>query len=151
MATYNKFNSAIEDIVEGRVNLATDTFKVFLTNTAPNASTHTQYDGVTGSTGPAEIAAGNGYTATGVACTVSSSGQTGGVYKLVLTDPNAITASGGPIPSTGAGFRYVVLYSSTSTNKHLLGWWDYGSTISLADGESFSIDLSQTNGVLTIS
>ena len=93
-----------------------------------------------------EISAGNGYTAGGAAATVSSSGQTSGVYKLVLDDIT-FTASGGSI----GPFRYFVLYDDTATNKELIGWWDYGSSITLADGESVTVDFSATNGVLQIS
>jgi hypothetical protein len=49
-----------------------------------------------------------------------------------------------------ADFRYVVLYNNTATNDELIGYWDYGSTVSLASTETFTIDFDQTNGVLTI-
>jgi hypothetical protein len=146
MASFNKFNCFVLDLAQKVHNLGSDSLKVFLTNTAPNAATHTAYDATTGSTGPAEIAAGNGYTAGGNAASVSSSAQTSGTYKLVLNDPTAWTASGGSI----GPFRYVALYNSTSAGKQLIGWWDYGSSVTLASGESFTADLDQTNGVLTL-
>lgn len=146
MASFSKFFCFPEHVCEKKHDLGADTLKVFLTNTAPNASTHTAYDGVTGTTGPAEIAAGNGYTATGNTATQSSSAQTSGTYKLVLADPATWTASGGSI----GPFRYAVLYNSTSAGKELIGWWDYGSSVTLASGETFKVDFDPTNGVLTL-
>jgi hypothetical protein len=146
MATFNKFQCFVENLAEKVHNLGSDTLKVYLTNTAPNAATHTAYDGVTGTTGPAEIAAGNGYTAGGNSAAVSSSAQTSGTYKLVLADPATWTA-------TGAGFgpvRYAVLYNDTAAGKNLIGWWDYASSVTLAAGETFIVDFDAGTGVLTL-
>jgi hypothetical protein len=71
---------------------------------------------------------------------------------LVLADPatwTATTATDG----TGIGpFRYAILYNDTPTSPAdpLIGWWDYGSSITLASGETFKVDFDPTNGVLTI-
>lgn len=146
MASFNKFQAFVEGLAEAQMNLGSDTLKVFLTDTAPNAATHTGYDGTTGSTGPAEIAAGNGYTAGGNTAAVTSSAQTSGTYKLVLGDPATWTAAGGTI----GPFRYACLYDDTATNNNLIGWWDYGSSITLQDGESFQVDFDPTTGVLTL-
>ncbi len=146
MAAFNKFNCFVEDVAEKKHDLGADTLKVFLSNTAPNAATHTAYDGTTGTTGPAEIAAGNGYTAGGNSAATSSSAQTTGTYKLVRADPATWTAAGGSI----GPFRYAAMYNDTSVGKQLIGWWDYGSSITLAIGETFTVDLDATNGVLTI-
>lgn len=145
MAAFNKFNAFVENVAEGVHNLGGDVLKVFLSNQLPNA-TDTAYDGVTGSTGPAEIAAGNGYTVGGNACAVSTSAQTAGTYKLVLSDPAVWTATGGTI----GPFQYVCLYNDTAAGKNLIGYWDYGTAVTLADTESFAVDLDQTNGVLTL-
>lgn len=138
MATFNKFNSFVEAMAEKVHNLGSDTLKVMLTNTAPVA-TNTQKSDLT------EISAGNGYTAGGTAATISSSAQSSGTYKLVLADVT-FTASGGSI----ASFRYAVLYNDTATNKELIGWWDYGSSIAPAAGETFTVDYDASNGVLTV-
>lgn len=140
MASFNKFNAFVEHLAEGKMNLETDALKIILTNTAPSAANSVAGD-------LTEISAGNGYTAGGVAVTVSSSGQTSGTYKLVLADLT-ITASGGAI----GPFRYAVLVDTTPTspNKPLIGWWDYGSSVTLADGESITIDFSASNGALQI-
>jgi hypothetical protein len=138
MATFNKFNSFVEAIAEKVHNLGADTLKVMLTNSAPVAG-NTQKSDLT------DISAGNGYSAGGTAATISSSAQSSGTYKLVLADV-VFTASGGSI----GPFRYAVLYNDTATNKELIGWWDYGSAVTLATGETFTVDFDATNGVLTI-
>lgn len=146
MAAFNKFHCFVEDLSEAKHNLGSDTLKVFLTNTSPNASTHTAYDGTTGTTGPAEISAGNGYTAGGNSASVTSSAQVSGTYKLVLGDPTSFQATGGSI----GPFRYVCLYNDTAAGKNLVGWWDYGTAVTLSDGEAFQVDFDPSTGVLTL-
>lgn len=138
MATATKFNAFVEAVVEGKINLATDTLKVMLTNSAPLATNSVKAD-------LTEISAGNGYTAGGNTATQSSSSQSSGTYKLVLNDPSTWAATGSVGP-----FRYAVLYSDTATNKDLILFWDYGSSITLANGETFKVDFDPTNGVLTL-
>lgn len=138
MATYNKFNSFVEAMAEKAHNLGADTLKVALTNTAPSASNTVLAD-IT------QIANGNGYTTGGSTTTQSSSAQTSGTYKLVLGDV-VFTASGGAMGT----FQYAVLYNDTATSDELIGYWDYGSAVSLADGETFTWDADPTNGVLTV-
>ncbi len=139
MATFNKFNAFVEDVAEKAHNLGADTLKVALTNTAPAAANTTW--NVTDHPAPA---AANGYTAGGNTVTISSSAQTSGTYKLVLAD-STFTAAGGSI----GPFRYAILYSVTASAKPI-GWWDYGSSITLLVGESFTVDFDATTGVLTI-
>lgn len=140
MATYNKFHSFVEALAEKQHNLGTDTLKVYLSNTAPNAATMTVKADL------AEISAGNGYTAGGNTATQSSSAQTAGVYKLVLADPTMWTASGGSI----GPFRYAVLYNDTASGDPLIAWWDYGTSITLGAGDTFAVDFDPSTGVLTI-
>lgn len=151
MATYNKFNCFVEDVAEKVHNLGSDTLKLLLTNTSPNAA-DTDYNETTNvldsTSSAAEISAGNGYTEGGETVTISASSQTGGTYKLVGTD-TVVTASGGSI----GPFRYVVLYNSTggaTTTRPLIGWWDYGSSITLNNGETLTVDFDGTNGILQI-
>lgn len=138
MAAFNKFQSFVEALAEKVHNLGADSLKVMLTNTAPVAANSVKAN-------LTDISAGNGYTAGGTAATISSSAQTSGTYKLVLADV-VFTASGGSI----GPFRYAVLYNDTATNDELIGWWDYGSAITLASGETFTVDFDATNGVLTL-
>lgn len=139
MASFNKFNSFVEALAEKKHDLGADTLKVLLTNTAPVATNSVKAD-------LTEISAGNGYTAGGNTASVTSSAQTSGTYKLVLGDPATWTASGGSI----GPFRYAVLYNDTAASDELIGWWDYGSSITLAAGESFAVDFDPTTGVLTL-
>lgn len=141
MATFNKFEQFIEDVFHKVHDFDADTFKVMLTNTAPVA-TNTVFANLT------EITAGNGYTAGGSATTKTSSGQTSGTYKAVYGDV-VFTASGGSI----GPFRYAVLYNDTPTSPAdpLVGWWDRGSSLTLSDGESVTIDFDASNGILQAS
>lgn len=138
MAAGSKFNSFSEALAEKVHNLGSDTLKVMLTNSAPLA-TNTVKANLT------EISAGNGYTAGGTQATTSSSAQTSGTYKLVLADVTW-TASGGSI----GPFRYASLYNDTATNDELIASWDYGSSLTLAAGETFTWDADATAGVLTL-
>jgi hypothetical protein len=140
MAAFNKFNAFVENLAEKVHDLQNDTLKVLLTNTAPVAGNAVKADLV-------EIAAGNGYSAGGSAATVSSSAQSGGTYKLVTADVT-FTASGGAI----GPFRYAVLYNDTPTSPAdpLIGWWDYGSSISINATETFTVDFDPTTGVLQL-
>lgn len=139
MAVFNKFNSFVEDLAEKVHNLGADALKVALTNTAP-VSTNTILGNIT------QIAAGNGYTTGGAAVSITSSAQTSGTYKLVLADVT-FTATGSMGP-----FRYAVLYNDTPTSPvdPLIGWYDYGSSITLGANETFTVDFDPTNGALTI-
>jgi hypothetical protein len=146
MVNFNKFHVFVKALAEKTHNLQGDVLKVYLSNQVPNAATHLTYNGTTGGTAPAEIAAGNGYTAGGNTASLVSSSQSGGLYKLILADPNIWSASGGSI----GPFRYFILWNSSITTNNLIGWWDYASSVTLNDTESFLVDLDQINGVLTL-
>lgn len=139
MAAFNKFNCFVEDVAEKQHNLGSDTLKVALTNTAPSAANTTW-----NTTDHPAPAAANGYSAGGNTVTISSSAQTGGTYKLVLAD-SVFTAAGGSI----GPFRYAVLYNSTASAKPI-GWYDYGSSITLADTETLTVDFDGSAGALTL-
>jgi hypothetical protein len=136
LASFNKFNQFVEDLAKKVHNLGSDALKIALTNTAPTSSNAVLAD-IT------EISYTN---LSSRAITTSSCSQTSGTLKLVLADL-VLTASGSVGP-----FRYVVLYNDTPTSPAdpLIGYYDYGSSISLANGETFTIDFDNTNGVLQL-
>src|SRR5689334_10329920 len=126
MASFNKFNCFVADISNKVHNLGSDTLKVMLTNSAPSASNTVKAD-IT------EISAGNGYSAGGMSVTGITSTQTSGTYKLVASADPSITASG-----TVGPFQYAVLYNSTPVAGNLIGWWDRGSALTLANSDTFT-------------
>lgn len=139
MATVNKFNAFVADVANKVHNLGSDTLKLMLTNVAPVATNAVKAD-IT------EIAAGGGYSAGGLSVGSVTSTQTSGVYTLTpATDP-VLTAS-----AAVATFRYVVIYNSTPAAGNLIGWIDYGSGLTLASGDTFTVDfLNATTGLLQI-
>jgi hypothetical protein len=132
MATYVKYNQFVEDLANKVHDIfgTTDTFKVALTNAAPNVATHAVRADIT------ELSTGNGYTSGGVDIDNDST-RTGGTVTVTAAD-KVFTASGGTI----GPFRYAVLYNDTPTSPAdpLIAYWDYGSSITLQDGETFTLD-----------
>ena len=140
MAAFNKFQPFVNNLATGDFDFASDTIKVALTDSAP-VNTYSQFSSIS------EIAGGNGYSAGGATVSLTSSSQTSGTYKYIGSCANPTwTASGGSI----AQFRYVVIYDSTPANKYLIGWWDYGSEVNLASGNTFYVQLDATNGVFQL-
>ncbi len=136
VSAFTLFEAFLEALAEKAHNLGSDSLKVALTNIAPSASADAVLADLT------EISYAN---CSARDLTTSSSAQAAGVYKLVIADLN-IAAAGGAI----AGFRYVVIYNDTATNKELIGFYDYGSTLNIADGESMDLDLDGANGIFTL-
>ncbi len=134
MASFQKFNALVADLANKVHNLGSDTLQIALTNTAPVAT-----NGVL--TDLTEISYTN---LSSRAVTTSSSAQTSGTYKLILADLT-LTATGAVGP-----FRYVVLYNNTAAGKNLIGFYDYGSAVSLATGETFTVDFDNVNGALQL-
>jgi hypothetical protein len=138
MSTGTYFYSFTEALAEKKHNLGADTLKVFLSLVAPVVTNAVKAD-------LTEIATGAGYSAGGPAVTIDSAAQTLGAYKLVLAD-KVITASGGDI----GPFRYVTLYNDTAASDELIKFWDYGASVTIPDGETFTIDFDGSAGVLTL-
>lgn len=142
MAAFNKFNCFVQDIANALHDMKTGTshvYKVYLTNTAP-AVTNTVYNT------PADLSTANGYAAGGATLSSITGSQTSGTFKFVGSPDPTWTASGGSV----GPFQYAVLYNFTSATKPLIGWWDYGVPVTLTNGNTFTVDLDQTNGILTI-
>lgn len=145
MAVFNKLNGFVEHLAEGVHNLQSNQLVIALSNTAPASETTPP----TGATTACILANVTQITYTNLSTrniTTSTSSQTSGTYMLVCADLT-LTASGSVGP-----FRYVYIYNSAGTGvtNPLIGYYDYGSSITLASGETFTIDFDQVNGVLTL-
>ncbi len=137
---YQKFNAFVDTLCKGGVNLSTDVIKVMLTNTAPPV-TATTYANLAGN----ELANGNGYATGGAAVPGTALSNANGVETLA-SGQIVFTSATGPM----GPFRYAVVYDSTAPNQPLMGFYDYGSSITLngAAGESFSV--STGGSLLTV-
>lgn len=138
MATYNKIQQFPKDLVDGVHNFSSHTFKVVLSNSA-TVNTNTILANIT------QIANGNGYTTGGATSSMTTS-VSSGTAKVTAADVTW-TASGSMGP-----FRYATVYNDTPTSPAdpLIAWWDYGSSITLAATETFTVDFDGTNGMFTI-
>lgn len=137
MASFNKFQPFVEALAEKVHNLGSDQIAVAL---CAAANAPVAANGVL-----ADLTQISYTNLSSRNVTTVSSSQTGGVYKLILQDLT-LSASGGSV----ATFRYVVLYNDTAASDNLIGWYDYGSDLTLASGESLTIDFDGTNGVISI-
>ena len=143
MASYNKYNVFVSDLTGkvhdlfGTAGSTADTLKAMLSNTAPNAATHVVRADVS------ELSTANGYTSGGQSC-ANVGTTTTGTFTLVCTDI-VWTATGAVGP-----FRYVIMYNDTPTSPAdpLISWWDYGSPLSLANGETFTLDFGASTFTL---
>lgn len=138
MAAFNKFNQFVEDVAKGVHNLSSGVLTIALCATA-NApvATNTVLANLT------QIS----YTNLSARVpTITSCVQTTGTLKLILADL-VLTASGAV-----TAFQYVVLYNDTPTAPvdPLIGWYDYGSAVTLANGETFTCDFDAAQGVLQL-
>lgn len=139
MATFNKFNQFVEDLAKKVHALNSDALTIALcaSANAPIAS-NTVLANLT------QISYTN--LSSRVIGAPTSAAQTSGTFKLVLPDL-VLTASGAV-----ATFRYVVIYNDTPTSPPdpLIAWYDHGSDVTLASGETYTIDFDGTNGFLTL-
>ena len=133
-SAFYKFQPFVEAAMEGIHNFGSHQLKVALTDTAPSAANAVLTD-------ISEISYTNCSTRN---ITTSTSAQTSGTYKLVCADL-VLTASG-----TVGPFRYVVLYNDTAASKNLIAYYDYASSVTLANGDTFTIDFDGSGGVLTV-
>lgn len=146
MAAFVKLNGFVEHLAEKVHNLGADALTYALSNTAPGS----EVTPPTGATTDCVLANVTQVTYTNLSSrvpSITSSAQTSGTYKLVLGDLT-LTSTGGP---TGP-LRYVYLYNDTPTAPAdpLIGYYDYGSSITLNASETLQIDNDGTNGALTL-
>ena len=142
MASFTKVNDFVVNLANV-MDMNADTFKVALSNTDPTSGTSVVTDGNGVLANCTEIS----YTNLSARTLQNvTSTQTGGTYKL-SADDLVLTASGGSV----APFRYVVIYNDTPTSPAdpIVGYYDYGSSLTLNDGDTFTIDIG-TNGILTL-
>ena len=139
MASFVKFEVFAEHLANKVHDLfgTDDTLKFYLSNTAPNVATHTVKADL------AEITTGSDYT--GPIDIENNGTRIGGTVSIAVTD-KVVTASTGAV----GPFRYAVVYNDTPTSPAdpLIGYYDYGSSITLNTGESFTLDFTAT--LLTI-
>jgi hypothetical protein len=138
MATYNKFNQTVEEWLHGTYAADTDQFTVALcaAANAPVATNSVLAD-------LTEISYTNLSSRN---LTTSTAAQSSGTYTQLFADLT-LSASGGAV----ATFRYVVIYNNTPASPldPLLCWYDYGSDLTLADGESLLIDFTTSTFTVT--
>jgi len=144
MATFNKVNDFVQNAVHN-MDLETDQVVIALSNTAPSSEASNPATDGNGVLANVTQVAYTNLSSRNV--TTTSSTQTGGTYKLVLSDIT-LTSSGG---ATGP-FRYVYIYNDTAASPAdpLIGYYDYGSSLTLNDGDSLTVDFSAANGVIQI-
>lgn len=135
MASFTKFQPYIEKVFEKAHNMGSDQLVVALSAAASApVNTNAVLTDLT-TVSYTNLSSRN--------ITTSTSAQTSGTYKLVLTDL-VLTASGGAV----ATFRYVTIYNDTAASDELVCFFDYGSSLTLADGDSLTLDFDATNGLL---
>lgn len=139
-SAYFKFFDYVEQLARAVHNWGTHTFKIALTNTAPNDG-QTLLADITqiAATGGYTAGAGGGYTLDTVTLTESN-----GEAKVTIAD-EVITATGGSV----GPFRYLPLYNDTATGDPLVAYFDYGSALTLADTETLTVDFP-VGGVWTM-
>jgi len=154
MANLQKIDAFARAVLRGVHNFDSHTFKVALTNGAPAASAAVLADvtQISGGAYPAGGYALDGVTVTSavedVKVVVNDAVRTisSTVARVKIAD-EVITATGGTV----GALRYAVVYNDTAVGKPLVGYADYGSSITLADGEALTLDFDPDAGVLMVS
>lgn len=146
MAAFNKLPGFVEHLSEGVHNLGSNQLRLALSNTAPGSET-TPPNGSTAACILANVSEVDYTYCSPLTITTGTSEQTAGTYKLTLADL-VISASGGSV----GPFQYIYLYNDTPTSPAdpLIGYYNYGSALTLNDGESLTVDFDGTSGVLTL-
>ena len=145
MATFNKLPGFVEHLAEKVHNLGSDQLVLALSSSSPGAEAVPP----NGSTAACILANVTQISYTNLSSrnlTVTSAEQTGGTYKLLISDIT-LSASG-----TVGPFRYIYIYNDTSTSPAdaLIGYYDYGTQLTLYAGETLTIDFDGINGVISL-
>ena len=137
MATFNKFNQFVRDVLEAKHNFASDMFYVALSNAQPQPEDTVLAD-IT------QIAPGNGYVDGGIPVPVMTA-LTADRARVEGTEA-VFTATGGLIGPV----RYAVMYNDDKPGKPLVGWWDYGESVVLQLTEQFTVRFIDTGEILSL-
>lgn len=146
-STLTKANDWVEYAVES-ANCESDTFKLAISDTAPGSETNdptADGNGILANITEIDYTNYSDDNSNDRTVTVSSSSQTGGTYNFIVSDLT-ITASGGDL----GPFRYIYVYDETVTDDPVVGYFDYGESITLSDDESINLDFDDSNGIFTI-
>jgi hypothetical protein len=133
MATFVKYEHFIEALVNEEVDVfgTNDTFRAVIHSDAPVAATDDELADLTQVTG-------TGYTAGGE--DIQNDGtRSGGTVTMVAVDV-VWTATAG---DWTAG-RYVSIHDDTSTTDILMNSYDYASSFTVGNGETFTLDFGAT-------
>lgn len=138
MATFTKFNAFVEHLSEGVHNLGSHQLVVALSNDVPDPAADSVLADLTSQISYTNLSSRN--------LVVSSSAQTSGTYRLIINDID-LNATGAVGP-----FRYVIIYNSQSVGvtNAMIGYYDYGSSITLQTGEKITLDFDPVNGILSL-
>lgn len=142
MASYVKYDTAVEKLCNKLIDAfgTTDIWKAVIHTDAPVTATDSVIGDLT------QIGGSNGYTTGGSDISFNST-RTGGTVTATATDVTW-TASGGNLGASTTG-RYVSVLDDTATSKDLWCSWDYGSTVTVASGETFTLDFGASIWTIT--
>jgi hypothetical protein len=138
MAAFNRFDRFALDVLEAKHDFLSHVFKIALTDAAPSPS-------LTGLSGISQIPAGAGYASGG--STVAITAAASGALARVSGADVVFTATGGAM----GPLRYAVLYNDSAAGKPLIAWWDYGTSVTLANTEQLTVRFDAVNGIFTLS
>ncbi len=150
MATYTKANDFVQNLCE-EIDVDNDAWLFDLTLTAPTAGTDVTADGNGIKANITPISYTNYTDDLTVDRTLTAGSithaQTAGTFTFDYTADIVITASGGAI----ADWRYIVDWDDTVTSPvdPVRGFWDHGSTISLNDTDSATLQFN-ASGLWTL-
>lgn len=143
MASAVKYEVFIEHLANKIIDFfgSTDTWKAVIHTDAPVAATDATLSDLT------QIGGSNGYTTGGENITFNST-RSGATVTATAVDVTW-TATGGNLGASTTG-RYVSTYDDTPTSPAdpLMQSYDYGATLTVASGETFTLDFGASLATL---
>lgn len=141
MVAFVKYNSFIDEVAKGTHNFYSDVLKCALTDKTPGPNTDMVWNDTSVAPPPTNA---NGYPAGGNILLTMTASTSGAIFRLIVDDSIFTATAGGIGP-----LRYAVIYNSSKANK-LVGYYDYGSSLSLAINDTFTVNTDQSIGILSI-